>query len=586
MLDFNLFSLFDAEGSASLSKEQFRQMFDHIPTHVIHMCPRTSRDEIVYHAFEECECNQNGEVDFHEYLHWIKQYQPIIRWLNRTIETSNETEAEKNRSSQNDSEYSAVYHEQIELIRKQLPAVNEELDHKEDAFLKLKQKIYDTSKNREQLLSKVRKYRSTKKIMRVCHHVLQIYRKSFAKWSNFAYVAVLKSCKYLEKEIKNVEEVSLRGNFKPQVVDELDTATAKVKEELHAIDRTNAWRKEINRKGQVRWISGISKMKEEKQEDSSLVQYSVSNVLKRLTKKQRWLLRRRDKIAKKFGRFLVHTGRAVPRILYFGDVEKSKQAASSKESFPVFKVVSVTDKKSTAENISLPAIERSNRGLFGTVRKICLDFDLDYQVNTRIPYTASSFYFPERGRGQLFASIKVHQGGKTKKRVTFDDLHESMRLRSADDANEVPPVPNDIYVPTMVPIYDSLRWKFGQGSEVIVDIPVDVNGISRKFEKIIKLMVYENCASWNENHNERDGSGHDPGVQADNIVEKQYFDICKEFYSLQMEENSMAEGDLVLKLPLQGHFDLSEVVQTKHLQNFSKDVLDKTFHIQIFLICC
>ena len=53
-----LFSLFDAEGSASLSKEQFRQMFDHIPTHVIHMCPRTSRDEIVYHAFEECECNQ------------------------------------------------------------------------------------------------------------------------------------------------------------------------------------------------------------------------------------------------------------------------------------------------------------------------------------------------------------------------------------------------------------------------------------------------------------------------------------------------------------------------------------------------
>ena len=75
-----------------------------------------------------------------------------------------------------------------------------------------------------------------------------------------------------------------------------------------------------------------------------------------------------------------------------------------------------------------------------------------------------------------------------------------------------------------------MRWRYKPGTEVIVDVPIDINGISQKFADIIKLMVYENCTVWMEDHNERDGSGHDTGVQPEKIVEKTYYDVCKLFY--------------------------------------------------------
>ena len=64
--------------------------------------------------------------------------------------TSNETKTERKESQKSMLQQGESYHEPFAILEKRLPALNEELDHKEETYFKLQEQLHDINKQREE----------------------------------------------------------------------------------------------------------------------------------------------------------------------------------------------------------------------------------------------------------------------------------------------------------------------------------------------------------------------------------------------------------------------------------------------------
>ena len=571
-----LFAMF-ANGDMRLDRPGLTQFIEHLPDAVLEKCESYVEvtedggiatdtgpgcvERMVNHAFgghEEKTVNFSDSEDseqtdekggqvlskgkksigFKTFLEWAHHYHMVAEWADDLHnETAEETEMERKSAAELQS-----YAEEIEGAHGEVHDAVSKLEREHRAML-------DAARARKKLARAENALRHKKhavrKIVKLCRHVqYNARREAFEVWA----AAVYRSAASEFVKIRNRLGSSKSGFF-PNLAEKQRAEPAWVKTApLGDVATGKVW----ERRGLPRYVpkGHSSKMDDERRK------------IEELSPRQRkqFRLEQRRNIA--FGRFLVTSGRAIPRIF---------RCSTASADYPIFHLPShTTAPEATAQ---LPKFTARNHGLFGAMRRQELMFG-----TKSAPERLCEAYIQGRTKGNAFLPLATRRSkaGDSSSIVSFDDAHHlswgKMEDGASDDNKTWAKMQTDMYANTLVPVDETVRWKFKVGSLVHVDLPVDAHAIAEEFGRVIGLIVYDYCAVWDEHHDELHGKGHDTGVHPEHLLDVSSLGLCEAF--LSEYRSNQNDQQFELNGPLYGFQSISESIKSDWQRGFALKNLD------------
>jgi Ca2+-binding EF-hand superfamily protein len=524
-----IFSMF-ASGEMTISRDSLQDLLLHIPDHVIDACG--SYGGMVEEAFGNQD-EVDGEIGFKEFYEWIQKYHTVADWVRQLNPPSMDIEAANATRRKTMTDQKDFGDAMADMDRGFAP-LNTEIIRLEEEYESVRRDLRVEAKLYDQTQARIQKRKAVRSFLKLGHHIQrQVLRHAFGQWSKRVYKAA--SQDFIKMRQEYLTQATFPNLSERQFPHGFGEFWEKTEDGKWAC---NKWAPPTSSTG---WTTEME---------------SEAMLVTSMTRAQRRKMRENMHRANLFGRFLVRTGRAFPRIY----------RCQTNKDFPVFNLPSHTSSKT--DNETLPHYQTKNMGLFGSIRRQTVALKLresrDCLAATYMPKRALCSPFPPPAR-----AVQHHCT------ITFDDaivadaneVDESVRAAKLAKQLNI-----DMYQTTLVPVYDVLRWKFVVGSLVDVDVPVDTYAIAEEFERVIGLIVVDYCAKFNEDHDETRGKGHDSGVHADLLIDKPNVDMCENFLALARQNEDNLEFQL--NGPLHGFQALSDMLSAPWQAKFAKMNLD------------